>query len=139
MSSPHSQNSKRVPCKAPHQITYIPCRESLYIPSIFIAFFRYRLTKMFTVQSSHPLMPSLDDPIQPLIARRDRDVAATYIVDILDIYTALARLPALDPCSEVNSLFGRLVGICAQILDEVTTAKVTFALYCWMRINLTGK
>ena len=61
----------------------------------------------------------------PEIPQPADDGAQKYITMILELHTALSQLPTLEPSPRVNSLFGKLVDLCAQTLDESLTAKVS--------------
>ncbi|MCJ1363295.1 putative 26S proteasome regulatory subunit [Acarospora aff. strigata] len=67
-------------------------------------------------------------PVQPVpvpeIPQPADDGAQKYITMILELHTALSQLPTLEPSPRVNSLFGKLVDLCAQTLDESLTAKI---------------
>ncbi len=50
--------------------------------------------------------------------------ARKLIADIITCYVALAQIPSLDPSSEVNCLFEKLVHICCQVPAEGVILKV---------------
>ncbi|KAL0637682.1 hypothetical protein Q9L58_003242 [Maublancomyces gigas] len=52
------------------------------------------------------------------------DTAEKYILTIVDLYEKLSKLPKLDPSPEVNSIFGKLVSVCAETPSEAIAEKV---------------
>ncbi len=66
-------------------------------------------------------------PVQPAseVPQAADDSAQRYISLILELHTALSQLPVLEPSPKVNSLFEKLVNLCAQTLDESLTTKAS--------------
>ena len=60
------------------------------------------------------------------------DDVSCLINEILTCYWALSELPALDPCPQVDALFGRLILLCRQTPDDATAAKVGVGVRWWM-------
>lgn len=52
------------------------------------------------------------------------DPVACFVSDILQCYRSLSELPALDPCPQVDALFGQLVHLCRQTPADATAARV---------------
>lgn len=76
---------------------------------------------------THSSRVHITTPMQPAseVPQAADDGAQEYISLILELHTALSQLPMLEPSPKVNSLFEKLVDLCAQTLNESLTTKVT--------------
>lgn len=62
------------------------------------------------------------------ISKTSGELVSCLVDDIFTSYLALSELPALDPSPKVNALFGKLVNLCQQTLDDATVSKVRIGM-----------
>lgn len=65
----------------------------------------------------------------PIVCHGDGDCVSCYVNEILDCYYKLSQSPNLEPSPNINSLFGRLVGLCSQIPNEAITSQACHTEY----------
>ncbi|KAL7268085.1 hypothetical protein RUND412_009307 [Rhizina undulata] len=80
---------------------------------------------MLSLESPKLFLPASQQAPAVIAPRPGKnEVAQKYITSILELYAGLSKIEKLDPSPEVNSLFGKLVSICAQIPDEAVTNRI---------------
>ncbi|KAH8151079.1 uncharacterized protein LAJ45_04781 [Morchella importuna] len=80
---------------------------------------------------SHDLFPAgmqagnrFYQPPTPPLGPLEEDIVEKYISIILSLYAELASFRDLDPAPQVNAAFGKLVGLCAEMLKEEVAEKI---------------